>query len=114
MTLDWYLARLQFSGYLSLTPLIIVSLWKIRKADMEVFVERIQALVWSVRREPGCLFFDLYRVVSIDDLVAFHEVWTTPDARRLHLEGPLALQLRELQMQLTHDAVRSIEVEEIV
>jgi quinol monooxygenase YgiN len=91
-----------------------VSIFRVEPRDSDAVVERWTPLIWLARKESGCLFFDLYRLVEQETTFAIHQIWDGHDARRRHLEGLLGTQIHNLMLDVVLEPVQTFEIEEVL
>jgi quinol monooxygenase YgiN len=91
-----------------------VSIFRVKPRDSDAVVERLTPLIWLARKESGCLFFDLYKVVEQEAMFAIHQIWGSQDARRHHLEGLLGAEIDRLIREFVSEPVQTFEIEEVL
>jgi len=91
-----------------------VSIFGVEQRDCETVIERLTPLIWRARKESGCLFFDLYRVVEQETTFAIHQIWDSHEARDRHREGLGGTQIYTLISEVASQPIQTFEIEDVL
>lgn len=54
----------------------------------EALLQAVTAIVPTVLREPGCLFYNAHLSLETPGVVVMYEVWASEDALQAHIKAP--------------------------
>jgi quinol monooxygenase YgiN len=92
---------------------ICVTVIQLKPGLDELLLSELALLIEAARQLPGCLSFDLYRLIKEPGVIVLHETWETQEAYQGFAHSPLRGELMSLLSRSLMRPIETWHVEEL-
>lgn len=95
------------------SKVIYATIVRLKPGLEDLLLSELALLIHAARQLPGCLSFDLYRLIKEPGVIILHETWETQETYQGFAHSPLKAELMSLFGRSLALPIETWQVEEL-